>query len=138
MVTSNDVWQGVVAASSTTWKYTPSEMKTLMLFIVFEAQWTFALLMSHLLFWVYSFPAFMQYSYLDISSDTGEIVSGPSGSGTFPIGLMLMSVSSILYAKKWVEYDPKEAFLLQFPAGPDGEPLVPRERLHELEVFKDD
>uniref|UniRef100_A0A7R9UF82 Uncharacterized protein n=1 Tax=Pinguiococcus pyrenoidosus TaxID=172671 RepID=A0A7R9UF82_9STRA len=121
-----------------TYNKLPEVVQTSIGFVVDQSSWSFSMLMTHILFWVYAFPLFAQYGYVDVFDDNGGVPSGPSGSGAFPVIVMLMVIVTVLYAKKYIEYDPKVSWLRQFPTGPDGEPLVPHERLPELEKFKDD
>ena len=52
---------------------------------------------SHLLFWYFGFQAFNDYGYggdASSANNAGAIVSGPSGSGVFPVSLVLMLVAT--------------------------------------------
>mmetsp|Transcript_25278 Transcript_25278/g.88189 ORF Transcript_25278/g.88189 Transcript_25278/m.88189 type:complete len:176 (-) Transcript_25278:209-736(-) len=59
----------------------------------------FNLLFSHVIFWAVGFPAGDEFGYDDAAKDpdTGNIPSGPSGSGVFIITLVLTCVATIIF-----------------------------------------
>ncbi|CAN0103238.1 unnamed protein product, partial [Heterosigma akashiwo] len=65
--------------------------------------WTFNFFFAHLLFWIYGIPTAAKYGYSDHEKNgDGGIPSGPSGSGVFPISLLLVVIASFAWVGKLV------------------------------------
>ena len=72
-------------------------------FVAAESAWTFAFVMSWILFVSYGVTAIAEYGYQDDKFHlNGSIPSGPSGSGVFIITLMLTISSTATYFAKAV------------------------------------
>ena len=81
--------------------------KTVMNFVCDRSNWIGNLLFAHLLFWYFGFQAFLDYSYGDdagSANSAGAIVSGPSGSGVFPVTLVLMLVATFSVSSQFVSF----------------------------------
>ncbi|CAM9482552.1 unnamed protein product [Scytosiphon promiscuus] len=72
-------------------------------FVKNNGGWMFNLVMAHLLFWLFGFTALLEYGYSDLNqSSSGQIVSGPSGSGVGIITTLLMAVATLVVIVKAV------------------------------------
>ena len=80
--------------------------------------WTYNLVMSQILFWVYGFPAGTKYGYSDEWEKTaaddnhytvdgfGSIPSGPGGSGVVVISTCLVVLATIAFLSKAYNFHP--------------------------------
>mmetsp|Transcript_11155 Transcript_11155/g.14483 ORF Transcript_11155/g.14483 Transcript_11155/m.14483 type:complete len:130 (+) Transcript_11155:153-542(+) len=89
-------WTGLSACS--TWADETSKKYFLTHFISTHVGWTLVFIFAHVLFWMEGFPTVIEYGYSDLyKDDNGAIPSGPSGSGVFPISVILMVLSSFAW-----------------------------------------
>ncbi|CAN0393656.1 unnamed protein product [Ectocarpus sp. 13 AM-2016] len=71
----------------------------------------FNLIFAHLLFWLFGFTALLEYGYSDLNQDSsGQIKSGPSGSGVGIITTLLMTIGTLVVVVKAIRYDPNAEF----------------------------
>mmetsp|Transcript_20715 Transcript_20715/g.29962 ORF Transcript_20715/g.29962 Transcript_20715/m.29962 type:complete len:102 (-) Transcript_20715:372-677(-) len=75
--------------------------KFLSTFVGLQIGWTFNFVFAHILFWAFGLPTVVEYGYDDEKKGSwGNIPSGPSGSGVFPISLILMVGATLTIIKK--------------------------------------
>ncbi|CAM9683513.1 unnamed protein product [Pylaiella littoralis] len=80
---------------------------TMVHFVKNTGGWIFNLVFAHLLFWLFGFTALLEYGYSDLNQDSsGQIKSGPSGSGVGIITTLLMAVASLVVIVKAIRHDP--------------------------------
>jgi len=78
--------------------------KTLTNFVSDNIGLTLNIVVGHLLFWTLGFPDTVDNGYNDIPAMDGSIKSGPSGSGVFPITLLLVVLSTAMWFGKMYSY----------------------------------
>lgn len=72
--------------------------------------WTFLFLITQLEFWFYGFPAAVEYGYSDYDgtkindASSGELVSGPRGSGVVIVTGILMFAVFFSYVRQIINY----------------------------------
>ncbi|CAN0332341.1 unnamed protein product [Hapterophycus canaliculatus] len=72
-------------------------------FVKNNGGWMFNLIMAHLLFWLFGFTALLEFGYSDLNQNgSGQIRSGPSGSGVGIISTLLMAVATLVVIVKAV------------------------------------
>eukprot|EP00903_Cladosiphon_okamuranus_P017083 g15742.t1 len=80
---------------------------TMVHFVKNNGGWMFNLIFAHLLFWLFGFTALLDYGYSDLNqSASGQIKSGPSGSGVGIITTLLMCIATVVVVIKAIRYDP--------------------------------
>ncbi|CBJ28103.1 conserved unknown protein [Ectocarpus siliculosus] len=80
---------------------------TMVHFVKNNGGWMFNLVFAHLLFWLFGFTALLEFGYSDLNQDSsGQIKSGPSGSGVGIITTLLMAVGTLVVVAKAIRYDP--------------------------------
>ena len=65
--------------------------------------WTFNFVFANVLFWAIGLPTYLEFGYTDSIANTfskgdGQIQSGPSGSGVFPVSAALVVVCCFAYS----------------------------------------
>mmetsp|Transcript_7363 Transcript_7363/g.17688 ORF Transcript_7363/g.17688 Transcript_7363/m.17688 type:complete len:174 (+) Transcript_7363:141-662(+) len=94
----------------------PFQQFKIYLFIVDDPQWFLMFLLSHILFWVWAYPIYRDFGYADYDTTTainadeyGRIESGPSGSGIYPMGFLLMAMGTVIWLTRFFMYDAQKS-----------------------------
>lgn len=90
----------------------PIQQFKIYLFVMDDLMWSAIFLLCQIFFWVYGWPTYTEYGYMDwISPITvndnpqGSITSGPSGSGVLPISTLMMLFGTIIWTVRFFLYD---------------------------------
>merc|ERR1711998_531594 len=90
----------------------PIQQFKIYLFVMDDLLWSLIFMLSQLFFWIWGWPNYIEYGYKDWMDAThvneessGSIVSGPSGSGIFPVSTLLMIFAMVIWTGRYFLYD---------------------------------